>query len=287
MQKSRRSTEPSLRAQWLGKLLRDLRNERGLTLDQAAEYLQRNGSMLSRYETGEFPIRRGDVLALMTLYSVGDPTHRDRLIQLSDDIWKKGWWEPYVDDLGTAFINHPWLESRALCLRTYHSMFVPGLLQTSEYAEAMIRNADDSGVSEEQFARWVELRVERQRVLTGPRPLKLSVVIEEWALRRPIGDRKVARAQLHRLRELSIQENIDIHVMPADHGSHAGNAGTFEFFEMPDPYPEVAYVESLGGAIYVEQPRAERFRRAYDDLHRNALSSSRSTKLISAITEDL
>lgn len=287
MPKGKRGPEPSLRSQWLGQHLRQLRDQNELTLEQAGEYLQRDGSMLARYEKAEYPIRRGDVLALITLYGVSDATVRDGLIQLAEDIWKKGWWEPYAEDLGKAFVNHPWLESRATRIRTYHAMFVPGLVQTRDYAEVMIRNADKARSDEEQIARWLELRMERQQVLTKIDPLQLSIVLEEWVLRRPIGNRKVAKDQLKHLIEVSATSAVDLRILPIDHGAHAGHTGTFELFEMPEPYPEVAYVENLAGAIYVEQPNVERFCQAYDDLHGNALSPTKSAALIKAIAEDI
>lgn len=284
--RGKRGPEPSLRSQWLGQYLRDLRNENDMTLEDAAAFLQRDASMLSRYEKAEYPIRRGDVLALITLYGVSDEDLRNGLLQLADDIWRKGWWDPYAEDFGKTFIDHPWLESRATEIRIYHSMFVPGLLQTEDYATAMIRNADQAHADEQQIERWVELRMKRQQVLSRDEPLRLSAVIEEWVLRRPIGNTETARGQLRHLVEVAQRPTIDVRVMPADHGPHAGHLGSFELFHMPVPYPEVAYVESLAGALYVEQPNVERFAQAYDGLYQGALSPEKSVELISAIAEE-
>lgn len=282
----RRGPEPSLRSQWLGQYLRDLRNENDMTLDEAAAFLQKDSSMLSRYEKAEYPIRRGDVVALMSLYGVSDEDLRNGLMQLAEDIWKKGWWDPYAADVDKTFIDHPWLESRATEIRTYAPMIVPGLLQTPAYADVLVRNADRSDADEKQFARWVDLRMKRQQVLERENPLKFSVVIEEWALRRVIGSREISRDQLQHLLGRLELPTIEVRVMPSDHGAHAGHLGSFELFEMFVPYPEVAYVETLAGTIYVERPNVERFTQAYDDLHKDALSPEKSAELISAIAEE-
>lgn len=137
----KRKPGPTLRAQWLGQQLRALRESTGMTLRQAGDYLQRDPSMVSRFETAEYPIRRGDVLALLDLYGVSEERTRDGLLQLSDDVWRKGWWDDYASVVGRRYIDLVWLESRAQRLCTYEAMLVPGLLQTREYAETLIRNA--------------------------------------------------------------------------------------------------------------------------------------------------
>lgn len=278
MPQGKRGPEPSLRAQWLGRCLRDLRMDNGLTLKDAGEYIQRDGSMLARYEKADYPIRRGDVLALMTLYGVSDERVRSGLIQLAEDIWRKGWWEPYSPDLGRMFIDHPWLESRTAAIGAYAPMVVPGLLQSREYAEALIRHADSAG--EDQIRRWVDLRMQRQRVLSGADAVKFTAVIEEWVLHRPIGGSDVAARQRQHLLELTSYPNIEIRIMPTSQGAHAGHTGAFELFDMPSPYPEVAYVETLAGTLYVERPEVDRYCAAYDELLRTSLAPSASIEVI-------
>lgn len=286
MSKGKRGPSPSLRAQWLGQYLRDLRQQNDLTLERAAQYLQRDSSMLARYERAEYPIRRGDVLALMTLYGVADQALRHALIQLAEDIWRKGWWEPYAEDMGRELIDHPWLESRASHIYTYAPMIIPGLLQTRSYAETMIRNASGVGASEHQVGRWINLRMERQRVLDGRDPTRLSVIVEEWVLRRPIGSIEVVCDQLDSMLEASSRLAVELRVMSSDCGEHAGHLGRFELFDMPDPYPTVACVETLAGSLYVEAPQVQRFSQAYDELLEAALDPEESIRTISAIAEE-
>ena len=283
MAQGKRGPEPSLRAQWLGRCLRELRIENQITLKDAGEYIQRDGSMLARYEKADYPIRRGDVLALMTLYGVSDERVRRGLIQLAEDIWRKGWWEPYSSDLGRMFVDHPWLESRAITIGAYAPMVVPGLLQSRGYAEALIRYADP--VDEDQIQRWVDLRMQRQRVLSGPDAVRFTAVIEEWVLHRPIGGSDIASHQRQHLLGLTTNPNIEIRVMPTSRGAHAGHAGAFELFDMPSLYPEVAYVETLAGTLYVERPDVDRYCAAYDELLRTSLDSSTSVELIRLIEE--
>lgn len=289
MTHNRARAVPTLRAQWLGQQLRDLRVERGLTLQHAADYLQRNLSALSRFERAEWPVRRGDVLALMDLYGVTDERRRAQLTQLSEDVWRTDQWDTDFEDViyDRTFIDYPWLESRASRICSFSTMVIPGLLQTREYAEAVIRNMEGPGASEPKVARWVDLRMRRQQVLTGKPPTRLAVILDEAVLRRPVGGAALMRAQFDHLLEAGRRAHIEIRVLSFGVGAHGGLDGTFFLFEMPKPYPEVAYVESLAGRLYIESPRTDRFVRAYDLLHKAALDPVESAKLITAAGEEL
>jgi transcriptional regulator with XRE-family HTH domain len=279
---------PTLRAQWLGQQLRALRESAGMTLKQAGEYLQRDGSMVSRFETAEYPIRRGDVLALLDLYGVSEERTRDGLIQLSEDVWRKGWWDGYANTVDRQFIDLLWLEARAVRLRNYEAMLVPGLLQTREYAETLIRNAAAADTPEEQIEKMIELRLARQQVLGGDDPVSFAAVVDESVLRRVIGGSEVMHGQLVQLREVAERPNVELRVLPLRGGAHAGLDGAFWLFEMPDPYPDVAYVDSLAGAVYVEEDVAvDRFRQGYAQLSAKALGGEESAALIAAAAKEL
>jgi transcriptional regulator with XRE-family HTH domain len=278
--------EPSLRSQWLGKILRDLRKDRGHTLAEAGEFIQRDPTVLSRYENGEYPIRRVDVLALLTFYGVSDEEFHRGVVGLCDDMWRTDWWDPHRDDFGADFINVPWLESRAERICEYQALVLHGLLQTPGYAEAVIRNAEKDSADSDQIMRWLDLRVERQRVLNGDTPTPLQAVLEEHVLRRPMGGPEVMRDQLAHLLEMNQRENVDLRIMPTNFGPHAGHLGSFTLFAMPYQLSSVAYVESLGGALYVEAPRVERFQRAWEDLWKGALDRQRSNALIKAVMKE-
>jgi transcriptional regulator with XRE-family HTH domain len=278
-----RGPESSLRSQWLGEKLRDLRRDRGITQDEAAEYLQRTSPMLSRYESGEYPIRRGDVLALLDLYAVSDETVREGLLQLCDDVWRKGWWDPYSEDVSKDFINVPWLESRADRILSYENMVVFGLLQTRDYAEALIRNAERGNDNDEQLERWIELRIGRQKILDGE--VELEVIVEEHVLHRPIGSDKTWADQLRHLIEVGRRPNIQVRIMPTSHGPHMGHPGAFVLYEMPEPYPEVAHVETVAGSLYIEEPAVSRLQDVWKDLGKGALPQEESSTLIASLLE--
>ncbi len=276
---------PTLRAQWLGQQLRELREEADMTLRDAGEYLQRNPSMVSRFESAETPIRRGDVTALLDLYGVADTQRRAGLLKLSQDVWQKGWWEGYADDVAGWFMDYVWLENRAREIRSFDDTLILGLLQTKDYARAAITAADPEA-TEEQVDRWVELRTMRQHVLRGEDPPTLRAILDESLLHRMVGGRAVMRAQLARLLEATGQPHIEIRVLPLRGGAHASPTGTFKLLTMPDPYPEVAYTETLAGAIYVESPETERFIAAYDLLWEASLPTDQSAELISATLKE-
>ncbi|MBO4164359.1 helix-turn-helix domain-containing protein [Micromonospora antibiotica] len=278
----------TLRAQWLGQQLRGLREERGMTLKLVSEHLQRDMSALGRYERADWPIRKGDVVALLDLYGFHHAAERARLLALAEDVWRTDRWdEDYGDVVDSSFIEYPWLEGRADKVCCFHMTLVPGLLQTRAYAEAVIRNAAEPEASESMINRWVELRLSRQEVLSKERPITIHTVIDESVMRRRVGGAQVLRDQLAHLVKLQALPQVRIQIMPSSVALHQGLDGTFWIFHLPEPYPAVAYVESLGGRLYMESPKAERFLRAYDRLSKSALGKDESTALMGAIAEEL
>jgi len=282
MAKSKRAT---LRAQWLGQLLRQIREDVGMTATEAAEYIQRDQSTLSRFESGTYPIRRPDVSALLDLYGVDDKRQREALLQLATHQWQKGWWDKYAAEVENWFVDYVWLEDRAEEMRTFDLAPIHGLLQTPAYAEAQIR-AVSPDAGESQVKRWLDLRIKRQEVLDRDKPLKLTCVMDESVLRRPIGGADVMADQLARLRSAAKKAHIKIHVLPLASGAHASPEGAFQLLRMADPFPEVGYVESPAGALYIESADAERLAARYDRLYQAALSESASVKLISAAEKE-
>lgn len=278
----------TLRAQWLGQRLRELREERGMTLETVAEHLNRDRSALGRYERAEWPIQRNDVYALLDLYGFHRAQERQQLLSLAEEVWRTDRWdEDYGDVVDASFIDFPWLESRAARISSYNPLLLPGLFQTRAYAEAVIRNAEEPDAPDDLVARWIDLRMQRQRVFEGRRDITVSTVVEEAALRRPVGGRVVMAAQLRHLAGLARRSTVEIRVLPTDLGLHAGMDGPFTVVTMPRPYPEVAYIENLGGRLYLEAPKSERFRRAYDRLRKVALDPHESVKLVATIAEEL
>ncbi|HEU0086450.1 MAG TPA: helix-turn-helix transcriptional regulator [Pseudonocardiaceae bacterium] len=284
----KRKPGPTLRAQWLGQQLRALRESAGMTLKQAGDYLQRDGSMVSRFEGAVYPIRRGDVLALLDLYGVSDERTRDGLLQLSEDVWRKGWWDDYTSTVGRRYADMVWLEARAERLRTYAAMLVPGLLQTREYAETLIRNAATADTPEEKIQTGIELRMTRQQLLRGDQPVDFAAVVDESVLHRVIGSPEVLHAQLTALLDAAERPNVEVRVLPLRHGAHAGLDGSFYLYEMPDPYPDVACLDLLDSRLYVEEDvSVDGYRQAYHQLSAAALNSKESAAMIMVAMKEL
>ncbi|GAB3219782.1 helix-turn-helix transcriptional regulator [Glycomyces halotolerans] len=260
--------------------MRHLRKQCGISQADAADYIQRDATMLGRYESGLFPFRRVDVIGLLTLYGVEDERTRNGILQICDEAWQRNWWDDHQRELGADFVNVPWLESRAERICAYQHFLVYGLFQTREYAHAVINRLEQGSPSAEQIDRWVELRMERQQVLDADDAPRIDAVLEEAVLRRPAGSAPVMRQQLQRLLDLGERSEFTIRIMPTDAGPHAGLNGSFNLYEMPEPYPAVAYVETTAGALYVEEPKVSNFEAVWQDVDRSALAPKRSADLI-------
>lgn len=277
---------PTLRAQWLGQQLRQLREAQRLTLKDAGDYVQRDPATVSRMESGIVPARTPDVLAFLNLYQVDDRGQRQALEDLSRDVWQKGWWDGYAEDIPGALMDLSWLESRARRVRSFDALVLPGLLQTEDYARATIEAADPD-VSTEQIERWVEFRTTRQYVLERDEPPFLSTIVDECLLRRPVGGAAAMRTQLAALLEAAKRPNIELRVLPYRAGAHASPDGCFRLLEMPEPYPEVGHMDTAGGALYVESDRVRRLAAAYDRIRQVALDTAESVALIATAMEDM
>ncbi|WBB78163.1 helix-turn-helix transcriptional regulator [Micromonospora sp. WMMD882] len=277
---------PTLRAQWLGNELREMRERAGLTLKEVAEYVRRNASTVSRFESGLLPARVPEVLAYLDICGVDDPKRRDDLKTMSSELFRKGWWDGYAGDVTGSLIDRIWMESRATGVSYFQPVAVPGLLQTREYAVSVIRAAHGNA-SEEQVERWVELRMARQQLLDREPPVQLSAIIDEAVVRRVVGGRTVMRGQLLHLVSLVDRRGVDIRVLSFEAGAHASPDGQFDLFSMPDPYPQAACMQTPSGAIYVEADRAAPLAAAYDRLCDAAMSSASTAAFLKDLAAQL
>jgi transcriptional regulator with XRE-family HTH domain len=289
MHSSHPSKVSTLRGQLLGQQLRALREEIGLSLEEAASYLNRDRSALGRFERAEWPFPRPDVRLLLDFYGVVDKEIREHFIRLSEEVGRRHEWETEFEDaiFDKSFVDLPWLEERAEAIRTFDVSYVPGLLQTPGYAAAMLRVIERDQPTDAQIDRWVALRLARQRILTGPKPTQLTCLLAEAVLRARMGGDRVTRGQFDHLLQMGRQRNIELRVLPLAVGGDAGSDGPFQLFELPKPFPPVAYVEHLGGRLFLEWPKSTAFVRAYDRLREVALTESESTELIATIAEEI
>ena len=237
----------------LGAYLRRLREARGISREDAGWTIRASESKISRMELGRVGFKERDVADLLSLYGVEDGEERARLIELARAANAPAWWRPYGDVLPSWFQSYLGLETAAAMIRTYEVQFVPGLLQTREYARAVVRLGFEVATRDE-IERRVEVRLARQRVLTRPDPTQLWVVIDEAALRRPIGGPEVMRAQLEALLEATLLPNVRLQVIPFHAGGHAAAGGAFTILRFPEPdLPDVVYTEQLVGAHYLDK----------------------------------
>ncbi|WP_432959331.1 helix-turn-helix domain-containing protein [Micromonospora haikouensis] len=269
----------TLRAQWIGQQLRAMRESAGLTLKDMGDYINRNASTVSRMESGTIPPRVPEVLAYLDLCGVDDSRRREDLKTMAQDAWQKGWWDGFSANLAGSLIDWIWLESRATEIRSFEMAVVPGLLQTRAYAEALIRAWDDSA-DDEQIARFVEVRMQRQQRLEEPEPVRLSTVIDEGALRRVVGGPEVMRAQLAHLRKVAGWPNVEVMILPAGAGAHACPDGTFDVFRMRRPYPPAGCISTAVGTVVVEGEKAESLHQRYDRLRRAALRNGAAQRIL-------
>ena len=276
----------TLRAQWLGKLLRDLRESAELTPKDAAEHIYRAASTIHRIESGTVPGRLPDVLELLNLYGVADQAIRRGIEELTRDIWRKGWWDGYSDTVPAKIIDLAWLESRAHKLRDFSAVVLHGLLQTQDYAEAVLRASDPAG-SHDDLQQWIEFRIRRKEILKGESSLAYTSVLDESTLRRQVGGPEVMRAQLAHLLDLADRPHITLRVLPFEAGASASSEGSFTYFTMPEPFSDVVQVNTEAGAIYVESPETDWFDEAYTRLERDALSVDDSRAFIKERMEQL
>ncbi|MFD0519479.1 Scr1 family TA system antitoxin-like transcriptional regulator [Paractinoplanes durhamensis] len=237
----------------LGAQLRRLREAKTITREDAGWEIRASGSKISRMELGRVSFKERDVADLLTLYGVNDKAEREALLVLARQANNPGWWQQFSDILPGWFQSYLGLEAAASLLRTYEVQFVPGLLQTPDYARAVIM-LGHAGVTPEEMDRRVELRRQRQQILDRPDAPQLWAVIDEAVLRRPIGGVEVMKAQIEFLIEASKKPNVRLQIIPFHAGGHAAAGGPFAILRFPEPeLPDVVYVEQLTSAIYLDK----------------------------------
>jgi transcriptional regulator with XRE-family HTH domain len=267
----------------LGIQLRRLREARGITARQAATAIRASESKISRMELGRNAIREIDVLDLLTLYGV-DAAEREQLLALAEQANRPGWWHRYHDILPEWFQAYVGMEEAARSIRVYESQFIPGLLQTEEYTAAVISLGD---FPVEQAERHVVLRKDRQRRFREGK-LKLWVVVDEGALRRPVAGIGVQLEQLRYLREQSSTTSLSLQVIPYGVGGHAAPTG-FSILRFADrDLPDVVYVENLTSALYLDkQAEVDRYLLAMERLSIAAYEPQRTPQILDEIIREL
>ena len=246
-------TGPTVLRMLLGAQLRRLREARGITLERAGYQIRASHSKMSRIELGRVSFKDRDVADLLTLYGVTDDHERETLCTLARQANEQGWWHSYSDILPQWFEFYLGLERAADRIRTYQVQFVPGLLQTEEYARAVVL-LEHSGDPSDETERRVKLRMTRQKLLFEPDAPGLWAIVDDAALRRPIGGPEVMRAQLRHLIEVAALPNVTLQVIPFGAGGHAAAGGPFSILRFSEhDLPDVVYLEQLTSALYLDK----------------------------------
>jgi transcriptional regulator with XRE-family HTH domain len=270
----------------LGTQLRRLREAAGISRHQAGDAIRASHAKISRLELGRVGFKQRDLTDLLTLYGVTDPAERAGLLSLVDRSNVRGWWQQDGDLLPNWFENYLRLEQEACYIRTYQVQFVPGLLQTEDYARRVIL-AGHGAESAFEVDRRVQLRMNRQKMLTEPGGPQFWAVLDEAAVRRPFGSREVMRSQLRHLVAMTELPNVTVQLLPFSVGSHAAAGGPFTVLRFAEPdLPDVVYLEQLNSAVYVDKRSdVEDYLGVMEQVSVQALPPARSKDMIRELIE--
>jgi Domain of unknown function (DUF5753)/Helix-turn-helix domain len=275
---------PTARRRRLAIELRKLREDHGFTCVHVGKELDWSSSKVNRMETGQGRVQPSDVDALCRFYGTSDEL-RELLKSLAKESKTKGWWHAHGDAVPAWFSVYVGLEQAASTLRSYQGEFIPGLLQTPEYATELCRASADQ--THDEIQRLVDVRMRRQELLTDASPPDLWTVIHQSALMHVIGNRQVMAAQLERMLEMARLRNVTVQVLPFDAGAYPVT-GTYTILGFPEQEdPDVVYREGLTDSVYLEEPTdVHLYTKAFDHLRALALSPQKSAALIRKTLEE-
>jgi transcriptional regulator with XRE-family HTH domain len=270
----------------LGGALRRRREAAGVTRERAGEAIRASPAKISRLELGRVGFKERDVADLLTCYGVREPAERAQFLDLARQANTPGWWHRYADLLPSWFETYLGLEQAASVIRNYELQFVPGLLQTRDYARAVTMLGHTDPVEVE---RRVELRMQRQALLTGPHPPTLWAVVDEAALRRSLMGREQSRAQLTHLIEMNELPNISLQVAPFSYGGHAAAGGPFAILRFAEPdLPDIVYLEQLTSALYLDKRAdVEHYAAVMDRLCAQVEQPDRTEEILTRIRSEI
>ncbi|MFE5868418.1 helix-turn-helix domain-containing protein [Streptomyces roseifaciens] len=272
----------------LGAALREARDRAGVAVTQAARAVDGGSSKVSRIETGRHRITQTELKALMDLYRIRDEKTRDWLIALASEGRKRTWWRKYPDVISNGFKENLTLETEAARIAAHHTQVIPGLLQTHEYAKAVMSGAPDP-YTDEQLERYADFRMARQCVFERDDAPQYACVIPEGVIRHSVGGPDVMAAQLRKLIAASRPPAITIQVLPFTQCAFTCTGGSFTLYSYPDPLDfDVVHIEHLDGELFLEEDEtAARYRRVFESLRASALPAQESTEVLASIADAL
>lgn len=283
-----RKPAPTLRLRRLAAELRGLRAAASLTREEVAERTGINEATLYRIEVAKARPQARTLTALLDLYGVTDTDRRAELAALARKSGEESWLQSFPAELPEPYTTYISFEGEARSLLNYECLFIPGLLQTEDYARAALQRGMPTATSDD-IARLVAARMSLEAALTREPPLRLWTIVDEAALHRPVGGTAVMRTQLEQLTEASHQPHITLQVIPYDVGGHPGMSGSFVVLQFADaPASDVVYIETQAGDLFLESDTdVARFGVIFEHLRALALPPEASQALITSVARDL
>jgi len=278
-----RRQPPTVRLRRLAAELRRLRTASGMTREEVSEQTGINPATLYRIETARVRPQQRTLAAMLDTYGVTDETSRNDLIALSKQATQLGWLQAHESELPEEYTAYISFEAEARSVRNYESLFVPGLLQTEDYARRVIRGVLPLA-SDEEVERRVEARIQRQDSIKKESPLRLWAIIDEAVIRRRVGGPEVMANQLRALVDAARLPHVTLQVIPFANGAHAGMPGSFVVMDFPEPAdPALVYIDSMAGDLFLErEPDVRRYRITFEHLQAVALDPAGSVQMIEA-----
>jgi len=267
--------------------LHRFREAAGVSPEQAGYEIRASRSKISRMENGRVRFKERDVTDLLTLYGVTDEKTRAGMVALVRQANSPGWWSKYGDIMADWFEAYLGLEMAASVIRTFELQFVHGLFQTEDYARAVTLLGHTAARAEE-IDRRVHVRLKRQDLLSGAEPPQVWSVIDEGALRRPVGGTAVMQAQLKRLIEVAQLRHVTVQVVPFSRGGHAAAGGSFTVLRFGEPeVPDVVYIEQLTSALYLDKREdVDHYLEVMNNLSAEALTPAQSMRFLADISRE-
>jgi transcriptional regulator with XRE-family HTH domain len=283
-------TGPTVLRMILGRQLKALREKAGMSFDQAAEAIYSSSYTIRRMERAEGGLKPLTVKSLLMAYGVTDVREVDAFLALARDASRPGWWHSYDDVLPSWFTTFVGLEEAASLIRGYDPHWIPGLLQTEDYARASVRTGFP-GATEEETRRRVELRLARQHILTRPDPPRVWLILDENTLRRPAATTGtvIMRAQIDALIQAAARPHITVQVLPFSAGLHPAMYGPFRIFRFDaEEQPDIVYGETMTSAYYVDKPEETGvYIQALDRISAQAAPGEDTEKILRTIREEI
>ncbi|MEU8749067.1 helix-turn-helix domain-containing protein [Streptomyces chartreusis] len=284
---SERRPAPTVGQVVLGKRLQELREASGLGREEAARALRVTAATVRRMETAEVALKIPYVQVLLETYGVPED-EAEAFVSLAEEANQPGWWQRYHDVLPDWFSLYVSLEGAARIVRSYEPHFVPGLLQTEEYARAVLEAGTIGQTGPETIERHVSLRMERQRLLERQDPPHLWVIMDETVLLRPVSGGEVMRDQLDKLLEFAERDRVTLQIAEFVSGPHPGTYAPFTLFRFAEPeLPDMVYTEYLSGALYLDSRKeVAAHLEVLDHMSTAAASAERTKKILRERRED-